>query len=196
MQETDERYDLSSIRLAQSGDQEAMEYLLRKYKPTITRAARRYENEYGKEDCLAEAQCVFLERVSKADTENIISFRTSLVNEIANDIASNLNPYGLTRRSLSNLSDQLFKFHYVAEPGEPVKLKNGCDPLTPELTNKMREVLSDSEFTAVTNWLEFPDFNDRQVAEECGMPRMTYRYRLASAFTKLRNQINEEGEIR
>ena len=52
MQETDERYDLSSIRLAQSGDQEAMEYLLRKYKPAITRAARRYENEYGKEDCL------------------------------------------------------------------------------------------------------------------------------------------------
>jgi len=196
MQETDERYDLSSIRLAQSGDQEAMEYLLKKYKPAITRAARRYENEYGKEDCYAEAQCVFLERVSKADTENIISFRTSLVNEIANDIASNLNPYGLTRRSLSNLSDQLFKFQYVAEPGEPAKLKNGCDPLTPELTNKMREVLSDSEFAAVTNWLEFPDFNDRQVAEECGMLRMTYRYRLASAFTKLRNQINEEGEIR
>ena len=196
MQETDERFDLSSIRLAQNGDQEAMEYLLRKYKPAITRAARRYENEYGKEDCLAEAQCVFLERVKKADTENIISFRTSLVNEIANDIASNLNPYGLTRRSLSNLSDQLFKFQYVAEPGEPAKLKNECGSLTPELTNKMREVLSDSEFAAITNWLEFPDFNDRQVAEECGMLRMTYRYRLSSAFTKLRNQINEEGEIR
>ena len=194
MQDTDEHYDFSKILLAQSGDQEAMSYLLKKYKPAINRAARKYENEYGKEDCYAEAQCVFLERVVKAD--DVIKFRTSLVNEIANGIVSNLNPYGLTRRHMQNLNGTLFKTTSTSKNLEPEKVALGVEPLSRDIVDKMKEVLSDSEFAAVTNWLEFPDFNDRQVSEECGMLRMTYRYRLASAFTKLRNQIDEEGALR
>ena len=153
-----------------------------------------YADTFGYEDCYAEAVVAFIERVNNADPSDLIKFRTAIRRELADAVMSNLNPYGLTRRGMSNLDGQLFQIEYTERTVEPMARNR-----KPKWVNKntdlvMRGVLTVEEFTAVEAWLEYQLMTEAEVADEIGMTRDTYRRRLATAFAKLREHITDPRE--
>lgn len=181
--------DLTKIFLAQQGDEQAMLQLVQKYSAAIYSAANRYSEEYGTEDCVAEARCAFIERVHKADPSDLKRFRTALVKELADVVATRLNPYGLTRRQLDNVRGELFVT--VPDTGLDNRPELGriVDRLPTHLQVELWINLSSEELHAVEIWLEYPRMTEAQLAEEAGLSRSTFQRRLATAFAKLREAL-------
>jgi RNA polymerase sigma factor (sigma-70 family) len=181
--------DLTKIFLAQQGDEQSMLYLVQKYSAAIYSAANRYREEYGAEDCVAEARCAFIERVHNADPSNLKKFRTALVKELADVVATRLNPYGLTRRQMDNVRDELFVTVPDTGLNDKPELGRTIDRLPTYLQVELWINLDDEELLAVETWLEYPRMTEEQVAEEAGMSRSTFQRRLATAFAKLREAL-------
>ena len=181
--------DLTLIFLAQHGDEESMLSLISKYAPAIKRAAGRYADEFGLEDCYAEARCAFIERVFNADPSNLKRFRTMLTKELSDVVMTRLNLHGLSRRAIADnpnlpeyvqMSEEVKEMPYVTD--HDVKLSEA-------VIEAIEAHLTDEERKAVIAYTEYPRMTEAQVAEECGMTRSTYQRRLATAFAKLREVL-------
>lgn len=181
--------DLTLIFLSQHGDCESMLSLIKKYNPAILRAATRYSDQFGLEECFAEARCAFIERVHAADPSNLRKFRTMLTQELSDVVMTRLNPHGLTRRAIDNNPDLP---EYVPVPEgvkEMTEVQNVDVKLPEKLLTAIEENLTNEEEQAVLAFTAFPRMTEAQVAEECGMTRSTYQRRLATAFAKLREVL-------
>lgn len=181
--------DLTLIFLAQHGDEESMLGLISKYAPAIHSAAGRYADQFGLEDCYAEARCAFIERVLNADPSNLKRFRTMLTKELSDVVMTRLNPHGLSRRAVAD-NPNLPEYVQMPEGVKEMPYVPGHDVKLPGATIEAIEShLTDEERKAVIAYTEYPRMTEAQVAEECGMTRSTYQRRLATAFAKLREAL-------
>lgn len=187
--------DLTTILLAQHGDEASMEALVRKYQVVIRSAAQQYADTYGYDDCYGEAVCSFIECVHNADPSDIVKFRASVRKELVNGIVSRLNPYGLSRRHLDRVSGEVYQIEYTERVVEPMARNRKPKWVSKQTDLIMRSVLDVEEFSAVEAWLEYQLMSEADIAEEIGMTRDTYRRRLATAFAKLREHISDPREI-
>ena len=179
--------DLTKIYLAQLGDEKSMIDLLNKYKAAIMTAASKYADEYGMEDCVAEARCAFIERVYNADYTDLRKFRSMLTKELADAVATNLNPYGLTRRRMSQLND-LPEFEPMGDLSM-LSFNENQSEVSLKLQAVMASVLTDDEMTMVLDWMSSPNQTDDDAAKDAGMSRRTYRRNLSVAFAKIREAL-------
>ena len=180
--------DLTKIYLAQLGDEKSMIDLVNKYKAAIMTAASKYAEEYGMEDCVAEAQCAFIERVYNADYTDLRKFRSMLTKELADTVATNLNPYGLSRRRMTQVNNlpciepmgELSTLSFTEDDDSEISLK---------LQAVMADVLTDIEMDMVLNWMFSPNRTDDEAAADAGVSRRTYRRDLSVAFAKIREGL-------
>ena len=174
--------------LAQHGDEESIMKLVNKYAAAINTAAQKYAATYGFEDCYAEARCEFIRRVMTHPADDTKGFRTMLTSELADAVATRLNPYGLSRRQMGNV-DYLPEFELLNDEVNNMTAGETDGELSLKTQAVMSEVLDDEEIEIILRWAESPNLSDEDLAGDLGLSRRSFKRQMSVAMAKLRENL-------
>ncbi len=183
-----ENEEATLMFLAQHGDEESVMKLVNKYAAAINTAAQKYADMYGFEDCYAEARCEFIRRVLTHPADDTKGFRTMLTSELADAVATRLNPYGLSRRQIGNV-DYLPEFELLNDEVNNMTTGENNWELSLKTQAVMAEVLDDEEIDILLRWAESPNLSDTDLASDLGMSRRSFKRQMSVAMAKLRENL-------